>query len=108
MEQSFLQSNVVRILAALEATTLATLVLIAVPIQFLYHEAVFVHIVGAIHGMIFLTYIWTVFHLAATGELSTKQTLRLTVYACIPLCGFLSFILLSKTPRLADQSLRNQ
>jgi integral membrane protein len=103
MQHSFAHSSKLRILAFLEASSLAILVFVALPIRLLLERATFVHVIGPLHGLFFVTYIWTILNLAASGELSSKQASKLALYACIPLGGFVSFVWLSRGASTADR-----
>jgi integral membrane protein len=101
MQHSFVHFKKLRFLAFLEASSLAILVFVALPIRLLLKLATFAHVFGPIHGLIFVIYIWTVLNLAASGELSSKQASKLALYACIPLGGFVSFIWISRNASTA-------
>ncbi|HEY8607931.1 MAG TPA: DUF3817 domain-containing protein [Noviherbaspirillum sp.] len=79
-----------RLLAALEATTLVVLVFIAVPLKYLSHDDALVSVMGPVHGMTFLLYAWLVISSAAAGALRTSEAWTLMAAALVPFGGFLT------------------
>ena len=71
-----------------EAVTLAMLILVAVPLKHLAHIDIATRIVGPIHGVVFLFYIWTLIQSAAEGSWRRAEIIRMLLVACIPLGGF--------------------
>jgi integral membrane protein len=76
------------VLSMLEASTLAALVGIAVPLKYLGHDAIAVRILGPVHGLAFLTYIWSALQTVSGGGWSWRATTRLFLTAFIPFAGF--------------------
>jgi integral membrane protein len=75
-------------LSMLEASTLATLIGIAVPLKYLGHDPIAVRILGPVHGLAFLAYAWSVLQTVAGGGWSWRATTRLFLAAFIPFAGF--------------------
>lgn len=76
------------ITSVLEATTLVVLVCIAVPLKHLGHYDVAVQIMGPVHGLAFLAYVWTALQTVSGGGWSRRATARLFLTAFIPFAGF--------------------
>lgn len=76
------------IASVLEATTLAVLVGIAVPLKYFAGYTIATRIMGPIHGLAFLFYIWTVLQTVTGGGWSGCAIARLVVAAFIPFAGF--------------------
>ncbi len=91
-----------RVAAFAEATTLLTLVGIAVPLKHLAGWPLGVRVMGPVHGLMFLAYLWTVVRTIGAGLWRRNQVLRLLLSAFVPFAGFFSAGLLSR--RLADLS----
>ena len=72
----------------LEATTLILLVGIAVPLKHLAGWPTGVRVVGPVHGLAFLFYLWTVAQTVAGGGWRRAEIMRLTVVAFVPLAGY--------------------
>ena len=72
----------------IEATTLVVLVGVAVPLKHLAHLDAAVRIMGPVHGLAFLAYIWTGFQTIFGGGWRPADAARLFVVAFIPLAGF--------------------
>jgi integral membrane protein len=85
-----------------EASTLAILVFIAVPAKLLFKYPALVHVLGPIHGLVFVAYVWTLLNLSTGGELSGRHAKKLALLACIPLGGFVSVRWLSQRTRLKN------
>jgi integral membrane protein len=89
-EEDRRQLRRMRLASVLEATTLALLVFIAVPLKHVFGMPQFVSAMGPIHGLAFLFYIWMLiqshFQLRWTGA----EWLRMVAFAFIPLAGFVN------------------
>ena len=71
-----------------EASTLILLLLVAVPLKHLAGWAAAVTVVGPVHGLAFLAYVWTTVETAAGGGWSRREFARLFIVAFIPFGGF--------------------
>lgn len=47
-----------------------------------------VHVMGPLHGAIFLLYLWVLTRTATEGGWRAGEVVRMIVVACIPLAGF--------------------
>lgn len=83
-----MQLRRLELLSMLEATTLAALVSIAVPLKYLGHDPLAVQILGPLHGLAFLTYVWTALQTVSGGGWSSRAATRLFLTAFIPFAGF--------------------
>jgi integral membrane protein len=95
-EEERRQLRRMRLASVLEATTLALLVFIAVPLKHVFGMPQFVSAMGPVHGLAFLFYIWMLiqshFQLRWTGA----EWLRMVAFAFIPLAGFVNERLLKR------------
>jgi integral membrane protein len=73
-----------RIAAVVEGTTLLVLVCVAVPIKHLIGLPIVVSIMGPIHGMVFLLYLWMLVNQTYSGGWSKAEVVRLVVGALVP------------------------
>jgi integral membrane protein len=73
-----------------EAATLAVLVLVAVPLKHLAEVSIATRVMGPIHGVAFLLYLWALMRSAAEGGWRFGEVVRMIVVACIPLAGFMN------------------
>lgn len=76
------------IVSVVEATTLVLLVFVAVPLKHLGHHDLAVRIMGPVHGLAFLVYIWTALQTVAGGGWALRAAARLFVVAFVPFAGF--------------------
>ena len=74
--------------SVIEATTLIVLVLVAVPLKYLWHVEAAVSVVGPIHGMAFAVYALLLLRTAGERGWPNDVARRLLLYACIPFAGF--------------------
>ncbi len=88
-----------------EASTLAVLVLGAVPLKHLGGWDLGVQIFGPIHGVAFLAYLWNVWQIGAGGGWRRAELARLVVCAFVPLGGFLNWPWLVRRTRLRVTAL---
>lgn len=88
-----------------EGTTLILLVGIAVPLKHLAGQPVGVRVMGPVHGLMFLTYLWTAVQTVAGGGWTGREIARLLIGGLVPLGTFLNIPLLRrKTGKTAGQS----
>lgn len=85
-----------RLSSWLEATTLLVLVLIGVPLKRLFGMPLMVSIVGPIHGIAFLYYIWTVIETVSGAHWPRAEVVRLVLVAFVPFGGFTNRPLLDR------------
>jgi integral membrane protein len=64
------------------------LVFIAVPLKYWAGIPSVVSILGPIHGLAFLVYIWMVINTAASGSWNAVEIVRLIVCSFVPLGGY--------------------
>lgn len=76
------------LVSLLEATTLVVLVGLAVPLKHLAHLDLAVRIMGPLHGLAFLAYVWTALQTVAGGGWRPAQIARLFLVAFIPFAGY--------------------
>lgn len=67
---------------------MVVLVGIAVPLKYVGHYDLAVRIMGPVHGLAFLAYVWTALQTVADGGWSPRATARLFLTAVIPFAGF--------------------
>ena len=78
------------IASLLEATTLVLLVCIAVPLKHLLGLATAVKVMGPVHGLAFIFYIWVVIQTVSAGDWPGRDIVRMVGVAFIPFAGFLN------------------
>lgn len=83
-------------MSLVEATTLLALVCVAVPMKHVFGAAALVQVIGPIHGLVFLAYVWTAIQTASGGSWSRTETARLFVGAVVPLGGLFNLPLLAR------------
>ena len=85
-----------RVASLVEATTLLLLLGAAVPLKHLAGWPTGVAVMGPVHGLAFLAYIWTALETAAGGGWSRTETARVLVVAFLPFGGFTILPLLGR------------
>lgn len=75
-------------LSIIEATTLVLLVFIAVPLRHLWGWPYGSKLLGPIHGIAFLAYIWTAIQTVAGGGWHQREVVRLLLVAFVPFGGY--------------------
>jgi integral membrane protein len=76
------------IASVLEATTLVVLVCVAVPLKHLGHYDIAVRIMGPVHGLAFLAYVWTVLQTVTGGGMVGAGERAPVPHRLIPFAGF--------------------
>jgi integral membrane protein len=94
------------IAAAAEATTLLLLVAVAFPLKHLSDWPAAVQVLGPIHGLAFVAYLWLVLQSLGAGLLSRGAAARLALSALVPVAGYLAARSLGR--RTAGQPSRGQ
>lgn len=82
-----------------EATTLILLVGVAVPLKHLAGQPLGVRVMGPVHGLMFLAYLWTAVQTVSGGGWSSRDIARLLIGAVIPFGGFFNMPLLKRKRR---------
>lgn len=85
-----------RLASFLEATTLTVLVFIAVPLKHAFGLPQATAIMGPIHGVAFVFYIWMLIQTVSGGGWPRAMIARMIFFAFIPLAGFVNERLLWK------------
>jgi len=84
------QLHGLEIASLLEATTLVVLVCIAVPLKHLLGIAAAVKVMGPVHGLAFIFYIWKVIQTVSAGEWQGRDIVRMVGVAFVPFAGFVN------------------
>lgn len=80
-----------RALSLVEATTLLTLLLVAMPLKHLLGYPMAVSVVGPLHGLAFLAFAWITVQAASAGDISVGTACKLVLSACLPFGGIYSW-----------------
>lgn len=80
-----------RVLCLVEAATLLTLLLIAVPLKHLAGYPIAVEVMGPIHGFVFLVFGWQVVQAMTAGDISGRTGAKLILAAFVPFGGLYSW-----------------
>ena len=86
-------------MSRLEATTLVLLVCVAAPLKHILDWPIASRLLGPIHGLVFLAYVWTVLQTVSMGGWSVREGVRLIAVACIPFAGFFNIAWLRRKAR---------
>jgi integral membrane protein len=79
-----------RAASLLEGSTLLLLVVVAVPLKHLAGMTAATAVMGPIHGLAFLVYIWMLIQTVSGGGWSRSETIRLAIAAFIPFGAFVN------------------
>ena len=90
------QLNRMRLASFFEASTLAVLVFVAVPLKHLAGIPQAVSIMGPVHGLAFLFYVWMLIQSHFQIGWSGREWLRMLLCAFVPLAGFVNERLLKR------------
>jgi integral membrane protein len=88
-----------RLASMLEATTLALLVFVAMPLKYGFGLDEATSILGPVHGLAFLYYLWVLIQVVLAGGWTRAAILRMVLSAFIPLAGFINERLLLQHQR---------
>ena len=76
--------------ALAEAVTLLALFCVAMPIKYIVGDPWVVSVVGPVHGLMFMVFLWFVVRSWAEGLINGMGAFRLFVGALIPMGGFVN------------------
>lgn len=79
-----------RVAAVVEGATLVLLVALAVPLKHLFGMPVATRIMGPIHGVAFMLYVWTLVVTVSGGGWRTREIARLALAAFVPFGALLN------------------
>ena len=82
------QLSRMRAVSLIEGSTLLLLVFVAIPLKHLAGCPIGTRIMGPVHGMAFLFYVWMLVQTVSAGGWSRAETLRMAVAAYIPFGAF--------------------
>jgi integral membrane protein len=77
-----------RLVSLLEGTTLVALMFVAVPLKHIAGHPAATSIIGPIHGMAFLLYIWMLIQTVSGADWSRAEIARAVIVAFIPFGAF--------------------
>ncbi|HKV00159.1 MAG TPA: DUF3817 domain-containing protein [Vineibacter sp.] len=86
----YVQLRRMRLVSLVEGTTLVVLMGIAVPLKHLMGYPTATAVMGPIHGVAFLIYVWMVINTVSGGDWSRGEIVRLIVAAFVPFGAFLN------------------
>lgn len=79
-----------RLASIAEGSTLLILVFVAVPLKHLGGHPIATAIMGPVHGIAFLLYVWTLIQTVSGADFSGTEVVRMVVSAFIPFGGFVN------------------
>ena len=79
-----------RLASIAEGCTLLVLVFIAVPLKHLGGHAIATAIMGPVHGIAFLLYVWTLIQTVSGADFTGTEVVRMVAAAFIPFGGFVT------------------
>jgi integral membrane protein len=88
--------SLMRAVSLLEGSTLVLLVLVAVPLKHLAGFPIATAIMGPMHGMAFLLYVWMLIRMVSADDWPRSETIRMLVAAFIPFGAFVNERILAR------------
>jgi len=99
------QFRQLEVAALAEATTLAVLVLVAVPLKHFGGWDLGVRMIGPLHGFAFIAFLWNVWQTGTFVRWRGSELARLVLAAFVPLGGFLNWRWLVRRTRLRVRAI---
>jgi integral membrane protein len=78
-----------RVMAYATGVMLLVLVVVAMPLKYVWHSETFISIVGPFHGVLYMVYLVTAFDLAVRNKWSFGRTLLLLFAGVVPALSFI-------------------
>jgi len=73
-----------RVIAFLEGTSFLVLLLIAMPLKYLFALPLAVRIVGGVHGLLFLVFVFALYRAATERDWSWRRSLSAFIASLVP------------------------
>ncbi len=84
------------VVAFVEAVTLLLLLCVAAPLKRFAGVSNAVHVMGPVHGLVFVAYAWTAIQTVSGGGWTAAEATRLLLGAIVPFGGFFNLGFLSR------------
>ena len=97
--------SLLRFCSIMEASTLVVLLCVAVPLKHVWGMPIAVKLMGPIHGLAFLSYMWAIFDATSAGGWRRSEVARLVIAAFIPFAGFFTAGFINRRVAQANKSL---
>ena len=107
MERDARFLNLLLVLAVMEASTLIVLVGIGMPLKYFGSFGYAVKIIGPIHGVVWLLYMWVVLATVSLKMWKTSDVARLVVSSVLPFGGFVTAKWIEKQARAKPVGTRS-
>ncbi|MFS2139009.1 DUF3817 domain-containing protein [Duganella sp. Dugasp56] len=78
------QLRKMRLASLMEGSTLLLLLAVAVPLKHLAGISVAVSVMGPVHGLAYVLYVWLLAQLLSSGDWTQGEVIRMAVVALIP------------------------
>ncbi|WP_249780003.1 DUF3817 domain-containing protein [Bradyrhizobium sp. dw_411] len=88
--EDLLQLRKMRLVSLVEGTTLLLIVGVAVPLKYLAGFPLATRLIGPVHGVAFVLYVWMLIQTVSMGGWSRAETARMVLAAFIPFGAFLN------------------
>ncbi|QWT22063.1 DUF3817 domain-containing protein [Bacillus sp. NP157] len=105
--EDIVQIRLMRVASILEGCTLLALLCIAVPLKHIAGLAIAVRVMGPIHGLCFVLYLWTLIRTVSAGGWPRSDVLRMVIAAIVPFGAFVNDRLLARRQRALELLIRN-
>jgi integral membrane protein len=77
-----------RVMAYVTGVLLLVLVLVAMPLKYIWHQDTLVAVVGPLHGFLYMVYLVTAFDLAVRAKWRFVRTVLVLLAGTVPLMSF--------------------
>ncbi len=84
------QLRKMRLVSQIEGTTLILLLFVAVPVKHLFGLPTATAVMGPIHGVAFVIYVWMLIQTITSLDFTNSETARMVLAAFIPFGGFVN------------------
>ncbi len=90
------QLRKMRVVSQIEGATLLVLLFVAVPMKHLLGVPTVTAVMGPIHGVAFVVYVWMLIQTVSSLDFTNSETARMILAAFIPFGGFVNERALAK------------
>ncbi len=84
------QLRKMRLASLMEGSSLLLLLAVAVPLKHLAGISIAVSVMGSVHGIAYLLYVWLLAQMLSSGDWTQKEVIRMAVVALVPFGAFVN------------------
>lgn len=102
------QLRKMRLASLMEGSSLLLLLAVAVPLKHLAGISIAVSVMGPVHGIAYLLYVWLLAQMLSSGDWTQKEVMRMAVVALVPFGAFVNARTFARYEKDLSTSIRQK